>query len=396
MIYRKRKNHNRVLWSSLFRAKLRLHFCFQPVESHKKREGALLKTLDILIGIATVMLLFSMAVTVITQLLVSLCNLRASKLRNGMADLLQHLDPQILDDVAKKISTALLQHPLIADVYGRMGGTIHREELSSLLMDITSSDSHQLDAAGKQVLLKMLAKNGIDKPDATLAAVRKMTLQLEIQAPELATGVRQSIALMRAAESDYIAKINAWFDQTIDRVSARFAVSARMISVVASLIIAIALQIDVIGLANRLSIDDSFRSAVVGQAQNLLGAASSQVSPPNAQSASGAFSQHYYDLLSQAGLISMPTGGFHEWAQNWDWRKAPGILFAACLLSLGAPFWYNALKSLLQLRSTIAEQDDTQRTERQTNQPANTAIATTTIRVPLMGGNEQGDLQAIG
>jgi hypothetical protein len=32
-----------------------------------------------------------------------------------------------------------------------------------------------------------------------------------------------------------------------------------------------------------------------------------------------------------------------------------GILFSAALLSLGAPFWYNALKNLASLRSTVAQ-----------------------------------------
>jgi hypothetical protein len=35
------------------------------------------------------------------------------------------------------------------------------------------------------------------------------------------------------------------------------------------------------------------------------------------------------------------------------------------LLSMGAPFWYNSLGRLLQLRSALAAKDDQQRAERQ-------------------------------
>ena len=41
-----------------------------------------------------------------------------------------------------------------------------------------------------------------------------------------------------------------------------------------------------------------------------------------------------------------------EW--SWPKRRLLGILLSAALLSLGAPFWYNALKSLTNLRPTLA------------------------------------------
>jgi hypothetical protein len=44
-------------------------------------------------------------------------------------------------------------------------------------------------------------------------------------------------------------------------------------------------------------------------------------------------------------------------------------------LSLGAPFWYNALQNLIRLRSLVAVKDDQQRQERQLAIPAATATA---------------------
>jgi hypothetical protein len=53
---------------------------------------------------------------------------------------------------------------------------------------------------------------------------------------------------------------------------------------------------------------------------------------------------------------------------DWDlfsnsWR---GVLLTWVLLSLGAPFWYDALKDLLKLRSTVAKKEEQARTDRQT------------------------------
>ena len=56
-----------------------------------------------------------------------------------------------------------------------------------------------------------------------------------------------------------------------------------------------------------------------------------------------------------------------------DLLRRPGQV-RGLLLSLGAPFWYNALGRLLQLRSVLAAKDDDQRNARQSSKqvPANT------------------------
>ena len=65
------------------------------------------------------------------------------------------------------------------------------------------------------------------------------------------------------------------------------------------------------------------------------------------------------------------------------------MLTSIALLCLGAPFWYNILKNLLQLRSIIANKDDTQRQVRQDQQSAPQPPAALTE-------GEKGDLAAVG
>ena len=55
----------------------------------------MLKTLDILLGVSVVMLIVSMAVTVLTQLVVGLAQSRGRNLKRGLADLLQQIDPTL-------------------------------------------------------------------------------------------------------------------------------------------------------------------------------------------------------------------------------------------------------------------------------------------------------------
>jgi hypothetical protein len=48
------------------------------------------------------------------------------------------------------------------------------------------------------------------------------------------------------------------------------------------------------------------------------------------------------------------------WERKWTWGDLFGVLASAGLLSLGAPFWFNALKTLTNLRPTIAAKEDQQ------------------------------------
>jgi len=61
--------------------------------------------------------------------------------------------------------------------------------------------------------------------------------------------------------------------------------------------------------------------------------------------------------LDKTGVILFPQGN-GRWGTGWLgplWSEHTlGMLFSVLLLSLGAPFWFNTLKSLASLRSTVA------------------------------------------
>lgn len=78
------------------------------------------------------------------------------------------------------------------------------------------------------------------------------------------------------------------------------------------------------------------------------------------------------DLLQKTGLELVPGdrklpsfGDFAGWINfffHFDGsRNFLGVLFTACMLALGAPFWYNALKNLTNLRPMVATRQDQQK-----------------------------------
>jgi hypothetical protein len=347
----------------------------------------MLKTLDILIGATTVILLFSMAVTVITQALTTFFQRRGRHLKAGLANLSQQLGiptRQIAADIADHV----LRHPMIADGKGNLGTVVKREEFIKLLLDFASGEGMStLGEESKSALLAVIQKNGIADPSNALRNIQALELQLEASDPQLANYVRQSLAIVHGAGSDFVAKINSWYDQTIDRVSQRFTKYTHWVTIGIAAVVVLTVQLDIIAVMDRLSIDDQFRNTVAdGWAKKLAGDSSAQTDP-----------RPYYDLLSQAGLVTLPTAA--GWvAQLKETRKIPGMLLSILLVSLGAPFWYSVLKDLLQLRSSIAQKDSAQRDQRENGQvstPIGGGGSTTNVTPAWLVG-ERGDLTAIG
>ncbi len=62
--------------------------------------------------------------------------------------------------------------------------------------------------------------------------------------------------------------------------------------------------------------------------------------------------------FDNTGFDLFPRNNRGRWGNRWydGWEgHLWGVLFSVGLLSLGAPFWYNALKNLSSLRSTVAQ-----------------------------------------
>ena len=383
----------------------------------------MLKSIDVLIGLTVVLLALSMAVTVITQAITTIVNSRGRHLRRGLTDLLRQLDPALTPEVSKALATRVLMHPLVSGsstpvavgaadgllaraaawlrrVTGgpRLGNVVHREEFTKLLMGLGAGvGSEQVDGPVRSALLTTLSNNGVSDPEATLKNIRTLALQLERTHPELSNMARQNIAILQEAESDLVAKINNWFDQTMDRTSQRFTASTRAVTFAGAFIVAIGLQVDTPSLVNRLAADDALRAALVEESRSMH--------PPSPGSSSTPDTTRYQSLLATNGIIKLPG---EDWPKGFGEANKLGLLLTALLLSLGAPFWYSALGRLLQLRSVIASREDAHRTARQTSDPpvaapaggarpsASAPAASAPAASAPAAAGERGDLVAVG
>jgi hypothetical protein len=60
--------------------------------------------------------------------------------------------------------------------------------------------------------------------------------------------------------------------------------------------------------------------------------------------------------IDSAGFELLPPGWFTRWPEDklWWFNHLFGLALTAGLLALGAPFWFNLLKNLMNLRPAVA------------------------------------------
>ena len=360
----------------------------------------MLQALDVLIGVTLVMLVMSAAVTMLTQFFGTwLLNLKGKALRQVIARLLETLDGQLAGKDARKIANSILRDPLIGQPSlirnsQSLATVVHREELVKLIFqfasggDLASAGGETADAAPspqpppvkmsrrsaellrlRQLMAETLKRNGIQNPGQILVAVRATTLELEKALPELSNSERTAAAILDHAASDFLAKVNGWFDQTIDRAIDIFTVRIRVVTVCISLSLALLFQLNSFELINRLSVDGELRKTVVAAAIDRANRGPQAVAAtnPSTQSLQDIVRNSGADQLEEFGPIAFPSSP-QEWLARWDagWGlELIGIILTGALLSLGAPFWYSLLANLVGLRSVIAGKDDAERAERQ-------------------------------
>lgn len=83
----------------------------------------------------------------------------------------------------------------------------------------------------------------------------------------------------------------------------------------------------------------------------------------NLEASAKQFSEVKLDL-DKTGFALFPPDGKGRWGKLWSdgfWQHWWGMVFSAALLSLGAPFWFNVLKSMASLRSKVAENISTEK-----------------------------------
>jgi len=184
------------------------------------RSGAMLESLDVLIGLTVVMLILSMVVTLLNQAILNLLASRADNLRDGLTDLLELLDAGMTRKEGNVVAENVLLHPLIGGKIGscipfrlpfiravvqfyKRGNVIHREEFVKLLLGFGAT-WQSVDNTLKKLEADVAAGN---KADVQKAVER---LNYDLKKIQLAEGLFDSLVKNLASAADTAAQQKAF------------------------------------------------------------------------------------------------------------------------------------------------------------------------------------------
>ncbi|MEX2262259.1 MAG: hypothetical protein WD696_09925 [Bryobacteraceae bacterium] len=287
--------------------------------------------LDTLLAFAVVMLGVSLLVTILTQMFSALANARGANLVWGVRTLMAALDPRLATK-ADELTRQVLTHPIISHSafsgFARVpliGWLVERwQPASAIRLEELIAILHEVPHPAA-----MAAAAGAGSGGTTVAPLASPPPSAATLGEALETGLR------------------TWFSSTMDRVSRRFALHMRLWTVAFSILLAFAAHLDCFRLLSQLSGNAELRGRLAASTDLMLSSATrtlGEASPETARLAKEV--ETVRGILEQSGLQLLPSP--YKW--GYESQEIPGILVTAMLLSLGAPFWFNALKTFTNLR----------------------------------------------
>lgn len=279
--------------------------------------------LEVVIGVTLIFLVLSIGCSGFKEVIASVLSLRSKTLVNAVRNMLKNGD--------RDLAAELLQHPMIARTAkpGEHPSYISARSFSQAMLDLLAP------AGGAQPRTLQDLRDGIAKlPDDKL---RRTLMGL----------INSSAGTVDAARE----KMEGWFDDTMARVGGWYKRMAQQIIFAAGLLLCVAVNADSIMIVRELWSDEALRSAIVAQAAKKVHAGS----PSDANAQPVSFAQ----VASEVRQANTPPIG---WSSTpGDYRALPstpgewllkilGIALSSFAIVLGAPFWFDVLNKIINVR----------------------------------------------
>ena len=295
--------------------------------------------LEIAIGLVFLYFLLSLLCLTVTELLARIFAMRASTLEQAIRNILSEKGGSVFEEfyshpLIKKLSLENAGHGI-----GQGNGKpsyISPSAFSLVLIDIIGG--HQTSAH---------APKTVDDVKAAVAGSGYEEL-----GKLLLTVMGYNTTDLQQAQKN----IEAWFKEYMDRVEGWYKRKTQVIVLVLGLALAAMLNADTLTLAEALSSDAALRNTIVEAAVKEIGS-----STPNQPSDDATVAQ-VVTLWEKLDQLNLPLGWVAADANKQDLREVPsdpmgwadkilGLLITGLLISLGAPFWFDLLQRLVNVRA---------------------------------------------
>jgi hypothetical protein len=146
------------------------------------------------------------------------------------------------------------------------------------------------------------------------------------------------------------ANLEAWYDDTMARVSGWYKRKTQIILIIIGVVLVPAINANAIAMAERMWNDDAVRSAVVAQAQ-----ANASAKPAGKTTTADQKLADAADSVDKVVKVGIPMGWRGAAVPHGDGGIATAVggwLLTILAISLGAPFWFDLLSRFSRLRSS--------------------------------------------
>lgn len=311
--------------------------------------------LQVVTGLVFVLLLLSLFATTVMELLASALSLRGKNLEKALENMLVTHDN-------KKTTTDNSGGTVVPDANIPSGydDTVLKEfknnplykQLSFKYGKKRNAPSYVSSESFRSILMAIILKGKNFDWDNVKAQINEISNQ------ELKEVLLQ---FANEAEDDldsFKSKISTWYNNVMDRASGWYKRSTQKILVVVGLAIAVIFNADTLAIYERLESDPAALQEVVQLADSFVAANDSltinQIDPQFQQS----YDQLKDILNNQISNIKSPLGlgwknvDFSK-LSPYDWlTKILGYIVTALAISLGAPFWFDLLRKIVNLRQS--------------------------------------------
>jgi hypothetical protein len=314
--------------------------------------------LDVAIGLAFVYLLFSILCSAVQEAIAGIFDMRAATLEKALRNLLEDTGaagvggaptaapaaapaaaaPPPPASPQPDLTDMVLGHGLIRTLYRNSKFLLRRKRrgpsyIPSQTFALALLNTIAPETAGGDPLAKV--RTAISDFHPLPAGTRSALLSLANEA---------------GADRDrFRALVEQWFDGTMERASGWYKRKTQIVICALALLVAVGLNVNTVSIADRLAHDDSVRAAVVQ-------AASATTAKPGDDPATAASN------ISKLRELGLPLGwnkakgdpARADLSEHFT-RTVLGWLLTFLALSLGAPFWFDALSRLAGLRNSGAK-----------------------------------------
>ena len=293
--------------------------------------------LDWVIGIVFVYLLLAIICTTVNEWISGILSIRAKTLAKGIEQL---LDQQKGSDTTRSFLQDFYAHPLVTGMVtpGKTTSTGHPSYLSSrtfatAVMDVTTKGKlGSISFADLENGAKALPDG--DVKTALLALLQNAAGDLD-----------------RAQKN-----IEQWFDDTMERVSGWYKRWTQIVIVCVAVILTIATNADTMRIGHLLWTNGTLRATIVEKAKNRAetgkeaAARTEAVDYPDKNNPQKPVFKPSADELN--ALKPLLGWTRQDWCERSQWpSRLLGWILTIVAISLGAPFWFDTLNKLMNIRS---------------------------------------------